>query len=452
MPGASLSRWTLTYFACALLCLVGAEALMVMGFGFPGATIEAPETLILVHLVAIGWLSLLMCGALFQFVPVLVARPLLGDELPPVALAFILTGLVILLSGFAGMTGLVAVPAEAMPLGGLLLLLGFGTAILSLGRTLWAARPLTMPARFVVVGLAALAGTALFGESFALILSGLVGGEAALSLLLNGVPLHALLGLGGWLTFTAMGVSYRLLAMFMLAPETERFSTSVVLATGTLTLMLIAAATPFALAAESGLAGMLLAAAVTGLCALGVYGSDMLALYRQRKRRNIELNAVAAIGAFAALLAACLLLVFLLFSGSLPEHVGALTYLFAFGWLGGLGLAKLYKIVAFLTWLECFAPVLGKRQTPRVQDLVDERHAAPWFGVYYLAVGLGTLTLLVELPLVFRIVAGVQLFATLAIIRHLYRARELLNVPPDLRRGFARPHPFWPQPIARKLP
>jgi hypothetical protein len=87
-----------------------------------------------------------------------------------------------------------------------------------------------------------------------------------------------------------------------------------------------------------------------------------------------------------------------------------------------------------------------------VQDLVDERHAAPWFGVYYAAVGLGTLTLLVDQPLAFRLFAFIQLVATLAVIRHLYRSRELLNVPPDLRRGFARPHPFWPQPIARKLP
>ena len=54
MPGANLSRWTLTYFACALFCLVAAEGLMVMGFGYPGAAIEAPETLIVVHLVAIG--------------------------------------------------------------------------------------------------------------------------------------------------------------------------------------------------------------------------------------------------------------------------------------------------------------------------------------------------------------------------------------------------------------
>ncbi|MFN4212000.1 MAG: hypothetical protein ACK4G5_15640, partial [Devosia sp.] len=357
MPGASLSRWTLTYFACALVCLLAAESLMVIGFGFPSAAIDAPETLILVHLVAIGWLSLLMCGALFQFVPVLVARPLLGEALPPVALIAILLGLLALLAGFAGMSELIAVPAEMLPLGGLMLLFGFGAVMLSLGRTLWAARPLALPARFVVVGLAALLGTVLLGETFALVLSGRLGGDMALSLLLNGVPLHALLGLGGWMTFTAMGVSYRLLAMFMLAPETERYSTRLVLAAGTLALVLVAAATPFAMAAGAGLAGLLLAAAATGLLALGVYASDVVALYRLRKRRNIELNAVAAIGAFAALLASAMLLVALLATGQLQAHIGALTYVFAFGWLGGLGLAKLYKIIAFLTWLECFAPV-----------------------------------------------------------------------------------------------
>lgn len=449
MPGASLSRWTMTYFACALACLVAAEGLMAAGFGYPAAALDAPETLILVHLVTIGWLSLLMCGALFQFVPVLVARPLLGEALPPFALAAILAGMFALLSGFAGMAGIGSIPAEMMPLGGLLLLIGFALTILSLGRTLWAARPLTLPARFVAVGLAALAGTALLGETFALVLSGLLGGDAALSLLLHGVPLHALLGLGGWMTFTAMGVSYRLLAMFMLAPEGDKGSTRLVLVAGTVALILVAAAIPFAMAAGIGLAGLLLAAAATGLAALMVYAGDMAALYRQRKRKIIELNAKAAMGAFAALATAVALLIGLLGTGQLATHIGALVYLIAFGWLGGLGLAKLYKITAFLTWLECFAPIMGKRPTPRVQDLVDEHSAAPWFGVYYASVGVATLTLLMDLPELFQLFAGIQLLSTLAIARHLYRSRQLLNVPPDLRRGFARPHPFLPQPAAR---
>ncbi len=42
MIGASLSRWTMSYFAVALLALMVAELLMAAGFGFPSHLIEAP--------------------------------------------------------------------------------------------------------------------------------------------------------------------------------------------------------------------------------------------------------------------------------------------------------------------------------------------------------------------------------------------------------------------------
>lgn len=45
MIGVSLSKWTMSYFAAALLALLGAELLMIAGFGFPSKPVAAPQTL-----------------------------------------------------------------------------------------------------------------------------------------------------------------------------------------------------------------------------------------------------------------------------------------------------------------------------------------------------------------------------------------------------------------------
>ena len=441
MVGVTLSRWTMSYFASALVALVVAECLMALGFGYPAVPIEAPETLVLVHVVAIGWLSLLMCGALFQFVPVLVAHPLHSNSLPLPTLGFLLTGLAALLLGFLQLTGHPVPGVAFFPIAGTLLGAGFGLVLWNLGRTLWAARPLPLPARFVVVGLISVGATAAFGIVFALVLGGATTYPHFLDVTAVGVPLHAIAGLGGWLTFTAMGVSYRLLAMFLLAPELEGASTRGALYFGTAALAVVILGGVAAICFGGSVTMVLSVAGLLGFSALVLYGRDILHLYRARKRRVVELNGRMAAFALANLAAAAILTVILVSSGALGRHAAAVVFLVSFGWLTGLGLAKLYKIVAFLTWLECYGPVLGKTATPRVQDLVVEHRAIKWFVLYFLAVWSATAGLLVDEPLAFRMSAAVMVVATGGIIVQLVRARRLDDVKAALRlpTGVRRP-------------
>jgi hypothetical protein len=142
MFGGNLCKWTICYFAIAIAWLLAAEGLMIAGFGFPNAAVGAPDTLVIVHIVCVGWLSMAMCGALFQFVPVLVAKPLCAELWTLAALALLTAGLITLLAGFLALGGLIPPWLSLLPIGAVLLIAGFALVVADLAVTLWQARPL----------------------------------------------------------------------------------------------------------------------------------------------------------------------------------------------------------------------------------------------------------------------------------------------------------------------
>jgi len=396
-----------------------------------------------VHAVSIGWLALLMSGALLQFVPVLVNRSLWGSGASLPALLLLVTGLSGLLVGFAGMAGLTESPAWLLPVSGMLLTCGFSLIFAILGMTLWLARPIALPARFVAAGICCLLITALLGSIFTFALSGFTEQAVLLDIAGSALPVHAALGLGGWMTFTAMGVSYRLLTMFMLSPDAVRQTTRIIWWEGTAALTILAAGIVIA-ALEMGSTEIAVTAAlVPGIACIALYIVDIHAIYRQRKRKTIELNSAASIPAFIALGLSLLLAVALFWTG----------YLFTFGWLSGLSLAQLYKIIPFLTWLECYGPVMGRAPTPRVQDMGSEGRARQWFALYYSGVAVATLALIAGYPTVFRLAVALSLAAILALTVQFFRARRLLDVPHGLRlpKGATLPHLIYAgEPIFRR--
>jgi hypothetical protein len=317
--------------------------------------------------------------------------------------------------------------------GGALLALGFALVLYNLGCTLWSGRPLPLPARFVVAGLCSIAATAALGVIFSSVLAGLTTAPPHAALTASGLPLHIVAGIGGWLTFTAMGVSYRLLAMFMLAPEDKRWTSLAALWGGVGVLVLAVGGGGTAILLNGDPTPILVAAAVLAVPVLAVYGWDVVRLYNRRKRRRLETNSLMAAPALLSLAVGAALLLALLALGQLPRFTPAVIYLLAFGWLSGLGLSQLYKIVAFVTWLECYGPVLGRMQTPRVQDLVVENRARTWFYLYFGAVWLGTVALLADQELVFRGLAAVLLLATGGLIVEFVRTRRLADIDDALR-------------------
>jgi hypothetical protein len=427
MFGSAVSRWTMLHFGAALTLFLLAQLAMAAGATFPATALFAPTTLAAVHLVTIGWLTILMLGALHQFIPVITAEGAVAGRSALVSLVAILTGLGGMEVGFLAVDGrLPPLLLAALPVGGILVLVGVTIAAASLSLTLWRARPLPFSARFVATGLVFLFAALGMGIALGLAFSSpaWIAWPGAFS---EGLRLHLLAGLIGWFTLTAMGVSYRLLGMFTLAPE-DRGSF------GTLVLVLsaggLAVTWLLALAEVLGVrmpnSAVAATAIATGL-GIALYLFDMARLYRARRRRQLELNTGMAVPALAALAVSVLFALYLFLHGSTERALGALGYLFLFGWLSGLGLSQLYKIVPFLTWLERYGSVLGKAAVPRVQDLMDEHRDRPWFVLYFISVAAGTLFAALGWLLLWRGAALGQLVATLMIVRALWLVRHGLR-------------------------
>lgn len=427
MIGATLSRWSMSYFAAALVALIVALVLMALGVGYPSEGIADAGTLIVVHVTAIGWLSLLMCGALLQFLPVLVARTLHSDALAWPALVALVLGLVALIMAFLQFGGILHTQTPYFSAAAVLLIAGFALVLWNLGRTLLAAEDVPLPVWFVITGLVAAVFTVGLGAVFAGALGGAQSRWMAV-LTAAGIPVHAIAGLGGWLTFTAMGVSYRLLAMFMLAPELKRQSTRIALILGAAALTVAIVGGIVVILANGNLMLALLAALILAIGALVPYGIDVVFLFRKRRRPVIELNSRMAGVALANLAAVTVLVVMLLLFGQLGNQAGAVVFFAAFGWLTGLGLSQLFKIVAFMTWLETYGPVMGKMPTPRVQDLVVEKRASKWFWTYFAGTWAGTLALLAGQAMLFRLCAVVMLVGALGLVAQFLRTRRLLDI------------------------
>ena len=419
MRGVRLSRWSMTYFTVAVVSLLMAEALWASGLATPLHDIGEPWVLAGVHLTTIGFLTLLMMGALHQFVPVLTETELASQSWSGVTLLTITVGLIGMVLGFLALPGGPLPPIVwSLPIGGSLVVIGVIVAFINLGITLKRAWPWALPAWLAATGLLYLLLTVAVGLLFALSLAlpslfsthqlSVMGGR--------GLASHVIAGVGGWLTLTAMGVSYKLLAMFTLSDEhrgiwgwTAYLATAVGIFVAWLSKW----------TGWNRVADM---AWIVILVGLAIYLVDMRALYRVRKRRELELNArygVVPLGFLGALILAGLIV---RLGGGLARIDIALVFFALYGWLGGLALTQLYKIIPFLTWLNQFGNKMGKGRVPRVQELVNESRDRYAYLAYFFMVLLAAVSLATGWFEGFRIAEALAFVATLDIARALYRA------------------------------
>ncbi|MBB3463134.1 hypothetical protein [Rhizobium sp. BK377] len=443
MPvGATLSRWTMSYFGAALSYLLLAECLLAAGVWTPSLDVAEPGALAIVHAVTLGWLLLLMIGSLLQFAPVLTGSDRPAGRFDLIAFAGMVAGPALLMLGFhlislgSVAAGPVMIAASAT------ISLSIAAVMLSLSALLWRGRRVHAASLIVLVGIGCLLVTTAFGALFALTISGQVEAPEVVAYGMDAVAFHASFGLGGWMTFAAIGVSYKLLPMFLLSNDMRK--AQLIRRSSTLAVLLLSMAAIAPVVEPDFARAVFLSAAVLFGLIVAAYLFEIYGTYRARRRPTLELNTLGSLPAFAMLGLSVSLLALSLFLGAETRIISAIVYLFVFGWLTGFGLAQLLKIVPFLTWIEAFGPLLGRRPTPKLGELINGRRAGVWLGIFYVSVVGAAAALCAGWDLGFRVFAIVQTASTLALIIELVLARALANVKPEIKTApFHKPALFF---------
>jgi cbb3-type cytochrome oxidase subunit 1 len=381
----------------------------------------SPNAVAITHLFALGWLCSVVMGAIYQLVPVALESKLYSEKLVLIQYAL----------HVAGVTGMVlAFHCWNMKLvgwAGSIFATGVCLFVYNIVRTL-----LRIPRRNVV----ALSVTSALAWILLTLTVGLLMAEAKTghaNFMFRFSPLgamhtHAHLGVIGFFMMLIVGVSYKLIPMFTLSEvqSRARATASIVLLNIGLTGSL------FSILLQSPLKPVF---AIVIIFALALYGCELIAIIRARKRRALDWGVKYFLTAIALLIPLSIIALILSWS-HLPFNAFTGQLENAYGFLAFAGpitfavMGMLYKIIPFLVWYGVYSSHIGKARVPALADMYSARLQMIAYLLFLAALAVTTIGILNSSPSVVRMgcvffAANVAIFAinTEKILSHYFRPR-----------------------------
>ena len=347
----------LRFFAVAPLFLLLAALMLALADGNPFAHSHTPALLAATHCITLGFISMIMLGALQQVLPVVIGSTLPAPRLVAWSSQLSLIAGTLLLS-FGFMLGRPELLNLAWPLLVLAFAIFIGAALLSLARA--AARNASRSAIFLA--LLALITAVVFG---ALLAYGYATGQALDYPRL--ATAHVSMALGGWVLLLAIGVSYQVVPMFQLTPGYPKWLTSRLAPAIFVVLMLHLS---LLLLDDAPRWPGILTETLFWICAILFSTTTLLVQYLRKRSIPDATLSFFRLGMGALLSLAILALTVRYFSE--PEWFKMLGgVLFIVGFAMSLLFGMLYKIVPFLVWFHLFRSAT-KTDIPNMKQIMPE--------------------------------------------------------------------------------
>lgn len=377
------------------------------------------------HLVVLGFICSVVMGAMYQLVPVALETKLYSERLAKWQFAFHVVG-------FVGMVWMFKIwNMKQVGHFGSVMTVGVGLFVYNIVRTLLRVPKWNVVATAITAALGWFSLTVLAGLSLATakcvyesteglataegvkqVVGGLrfVAGIVAHFDAIGAMHAHAHLGVVGFFVMLIVGVSYRLIPMFTLSElqSKRRAALSVIL----LNIGLAGAVVSILLHSPWKL--LFASVAVAGLA---IYGYELRAILRARKRPVLDWGLKTFLAAIVLLIPVSLLALTLSWP-QLPMNQFFNLLENVYGFLGLLGvvtlavLGMLHKILPFLVWFGVYSPHVGRAQLPTTAQMVSERLQVAGLCAYLVGLAITSFGILRESELWVR-GGGAVLFASL---------------------------------------
>jgi hypothetical protein len=354
------------FAAATFYLLAGAVGLVWIAPELASGSYPSPRVAGVTHLFTLGWLTTTIFGALYQLLPVALGAPIRWPRMGHASFWTFAPGAGLFACG-------VAENSTMLHHGGIALVTtGIVLAIVNIGATLPRARSRDATWAAIAMALTFLASTLVLGVVLLHnIHTGFIA-EARLRVL----AIHLHVAIAGWALMMIVGVSHRLLPMFLLAHGADARWTKrslILLAAGILLL---------ATGIGAGFVVLAWAGATLILGGVGCFAWQAAAFYRARVRKRIDVGMRFARAAIAFLLAASVIGLAVLWQG--PAATRLATIYILVGLLGGIVcyvVGFFYKIVPLLAWTARYSGRMGGGNVPTVADMFSASAARAQLGL-----------------------------------------------------------------------
>lgn len=357
---ASIGLATEHFSAATLYLIAAAVGLVWIAPELAAGAYLSPHVAGVTHLVTLGWLTTTIFGALYQLLPVALGTPIRWPRLGHASFWTFAPGAGVFACGVAENSTLLHHAGLVLVTTGIVLAMVNIVAALHRSRTrdvTWVAIALAVTFLSATLGLGAVLLHNLHTDFLA---------AARVRVLVT----HLHVAIIGWALLMMVGVSHRLLPMFLLAHNPDRRWTKPAVA-------LLAAGVPaLAIGLNTRFSAARWLAVVLLELGVACFLRQAYGFYRARVRKQLDVGMRFVGAALGFLLLAALLGPGVLVLGPAAPRL-AMAYVLL-GLLGGIVLfivGFFYKIVPLLAWTVRYRDRMGKSAVPTVADMYSARVA-----------------------------------------------------------------------------